>query len=295
MDGGEAFRSLRERVMGQRGVIMVIGGHDTGKTTLAKLLVRDALGRGHTVGFVDGDVGVPSVGPPACVSLKLIASMVSLERIREPDEIRFVGSTTPAGVVLPHVVATGALVDIARESSDVVIVDTTSVVAGVVGETLKYYLAEVCAPDLVIALERGSEMEPIIAMLRRFQAARVAVATADVDELPPSPVERRESLRAAFAEELREPQQRWRVHSGVFAPTLPEGFEPERLQGIVVGVQDGTGRCLGLGVLEHSAGILSVATSHGEEMEGLRLASLRIDVSTFETERVRLRELIFGI
>ncbi len=85
------------------------------------------------------------------------------------------------------------------------------------------------------------------------------------------------------------------MSSNVFAPTLPEGFELDRLGGMLVGIQDGTGRCLGLGVLEHEDHVLRVATHHGEPMEGLRLGSLRIDLKTFETTRVRLRQLIFGV
>ena len=36
-------------------------------------------------------------------------------------------------------------------------------------------------------------------------------------------------------------------------------------------------------------------TNGGEEMRGLRLGSLRIDPDTFETNRVRLREVMFGL
>jgi polynucleotide 5'-kinase involved in rRNA processing len=64
---------------------------------------------------------------------------------------------------------------------------------------------------------------------------------------------------------------------------------------MLVGVQDDRGRCLGLGGLEHSDGVIRVATSYGDEMRGLRLGSMRIDLDTFETSRVRLRQLIFGI
>ena len=59
------------------------------------------------------------------------------------------------------------------------------------------------------------------------------------------------------------------------------GFDPARLDHMLVGVQDGTGRCLGLGVLEEMDGTISVATRHGDDMEGLRLGSMRVDPETF--------------
>jgi polynucleotide 5'-kinase involved in rRNA processing len=291
----DLFRSLRERVMGQRGVIMLIGAQDTGKTTLAKLLTRDALGRGNTVAFVDADVGGSTVGPLACAGLKFIKSAVALESLGAADEIRFVGSTSPQGVVLQHVVAAAALVEIARNQADVVILDTTSVVAGVVGQTLKYHLMELCAPALVIALQRGGELEPIIGMLRRFLSARVAVTTPASDLPVPSPLDRSNARREALAAEFGGDVQRWKVQSTVFAPTLPEGFDHAKLHGMLVGIQDGTGRCLGLGALEEVDGALYVATAHGEQMQGLRLGSIRIDLDTYETQPVRLRQLIFGV
>lgn len=291
----DMFLSLRERVMGQRGVIMLIGAADTGKTSLGKLLVKDALGRGTTAAFVDADVGDSTVGPLACAGLKFVKSAAMLEALSQPDGLRFVGSTTPTGVVLQHVVAATALVDIARRDADVVILDTTSVVAGVRGQTLKYHLMELCAPSLVIALQRGGELEPIVGMLRRFLSARVAVTAPDQTLLPPSPLARRAAQREAFAAEFGPNLQRWKVQSSVFAPTLPEGFDNTKLHGMLVGIQDGTGGCLGLGALLADGASLSVVTRHGDKMEGLRLGSMRIDLETFETEPVRLRQLMFGI
>lgn len=71
--------------------------------------------------------------------------------------------------------------------------------------------------------------------------------------------------------------------------------DAESLDGMLVGVQDERGRCLGLGVLEHADGTVKVATRYGDEMRGLRLGSIRVDLKTFATSRVRLRELIFGV
>ena len=106
----------------------------------------------------------------------------------------------------------------------------------------------------------------------------------------------RQDLRAeALHANLGDDPPRWRVQTTVFAPTLPDGFDVSRLEGMLVGVQDERGRCLGLGVLEHVDGAVKVATRYGDEMRGLRLGSIRVDLDTFATSRVRLRELIFGV
>ena len=218
-----------------------------------------------------------------------------LERFADPDDLRFVGAVEPNGVVLPHVVAVAALVDVARTRAELIVVDTTNVVSGVVGQTLKYHITELIKPAMIIALSRGSELDPVIGMLRRFLSVRVAEVDPLEEIIPQSPVERQLAGAAAFHKDLGDDPVRWRVQTTVFAPTLPAGFDLARLDGMLVGVQDEHGRCLGLGVLEHTDGAVRVATRHGEQMRGLRLGSIRVDLETFATSRVRLRELIFGI
>lgn len=292
---GRAYAALRERLADVTGVVMLIGASETGKTTLAKLLVLDAIDAGRSVAYVDGDVASTVAGPPGCVGLKYVESAADLDSRVPSAEMRFVGSISPQGVVLPHVVAVASLVDIARPRADVVILDTSSVVGGVVGQTLKYHLWELAQPALGVALQRGEELEPIIGMLRRFLSAKIATVEPPSDTPPPSPTERHAKQADAFRDAMAAPLQRWRVQTTVFAPTLPEEFDLDRLDGMLVGVQDDQGRCLGLGVVESAGGVLRVATHHGEAMRGLRLGSLRVDLETFDTQRVRLRQLIFGI
>jgi polynucleotide 5'-kinase involved in rRNA processing len=292
---GRAYAALRERLADVSGVVMLIGAAETGKTTLAKLFVVDALDAGRAVAFVDGDVASTVAGPPGCVGVKYVVEPSDLDASVAPAEMRFVGATSPQGVVLPHVVAVASLAEAARSRSDLVVVDTSSVVGGVVGQTLKYHLWELTQPVLGVALQRGEELEPIIGMLRRFLSAKITAVEPPSDAPLPSPVERRVRQSDAFRLALGAPLQRWRVQTTVFAPTLPEEFDLDRLDGMLVGVQDDQGRCLGLGVVESTGGVLRVATRHGEEMRGLRLGSMRVDLETFDTQRVRLRQLIFGI
>lgn len=291
----ESYGALRERVTGLDGVVMVIGDAGTGKTTLARMLLRDAVEHGRTVAYVDGDVAAATVGPVGCVGLKVVKSLVDCETLVVPDELRFVGAVEPNGVVLPHVVAVTALIDIAKEKVDLVICDTTGVVTGVVGQTLKYHLVELAQPALVIAIRRGAELDPVIGMLRRFLSTRVAEVEPPDDLVAGSPLDRQDIRAEALHRNLGDDPPRWRVQTTVFAPTLPDGFDVSRLDGMLVGVQDERGRCLGLGVLEHVGGTVKVATRYGDEMRGLRLGSIRVDLDTFATSRVRLRELIFGV
>lgn len=274
---------------------MLIGGLDTGKTTVAIDAIRFALASGHTPVLVDADIGISTVGPPACVGLKVIRSESDLESLEEPDGLHFVGAITAAKLVLQQVVATAVMVEHARNLGDVIIVDTTAVASGVSGETLKYHKAELCRPDRVIALQRGEEMEPVVGMLRRFLDLDVITAPTDPGLTPLGPDERAHKRTVSFANALQPPLERWKVRPTVFAPTLPVGLNLGRLDSVLVGVQDATGGCLGLGILNVEDETLRVVTNVGEGMTGLRLGSLRLDPDSFEGTAISLRELMFGI
>lgn len=283
------------REVSRADVAMLMGGVDTGKTTLGLLSARMALAEGRTVGFVDADVGNTTVGPPACVGLKILRSLDDLETISIPDYLHFVGTITPSRLVLQQVVATTAMTDVAKEMTDLVIVDTTAVASGVSGESLKYHKTELCRPDKVVVLQRGGEMEPIVGMLRRFLGVEVLVAPSDPNVMPVSPDERAARRQAAFRRALTPPLGRWKVRPTVFAPTLPVGLNLDRLQSVLVGVQNETGGCLGVGVLDHDSEGLRVATAVGEGMKGLRLGSMRLDLDSMDIQLLSLRDVMFGV
>lgn len=277
-------------------VVMLLGALDTGKTTMARRITERALEQGRVVGMVDADVDNSTVGPPTCVGLRVVRDLADLDSITAADALHFVGTLSPSRLVLQQVIATASMVERAKEAgADLVIIDTTATVSGVAGETLKYHKMELCRPERVVALQRGSEMEPIVGMLNRFFSIDIEVLPAEPEVTVRSPDERAarraEGLAAAFAG----PLERWRVRPTVFAPTLPTGLDLERLDQLLVGVHDGSGHCLGLGRLEYEEGAVRVLTNVGEGMKGLRLGSVRIDLENFETRPVSLREVMFGI
>lgn len=280
----------------RRGTVMLLGAPDTGKTSFARRLIQAGLAAGRTVAFIDGDPDQSTTGPPTCTGLKLIHSQADLDDLATADRLHFVGSIGADGVVLQQVVATAALADAAREAeADLVVIDTTGSISGIVGQTLKYHTMELVRPDVVVGLQRGAELEPVIGMLRRFFSADVETAPVDPEVRPASPDARRAHRAKRLAEAFAEPLQRWRVRETVFAPTLPAGLDPAKLHHVLVGLQDGDGRCLGLGLLEHSDDALRVMTNSGDDMRGLRLGSVTMDPDTFDLQRFRLRELMFGV
>lgn len=289
------INSAAEKLAAAPGVIMLIGGLDTGKTHLATKILRRAARSGMRSALVDADVSHTTVGPPACAGLKFVNSDSDVDHLEVPDRLHFVGTSDPSALVLQQVVAAATLTDVARRTADLVVVDTSGAVAGVIGESLKYHEMELCRPDRVTAIQRGTELEPLIGMLKRFFDVELTQLEVDPGLIPASPDDRAADRAREYKEAFAPPLEKWRVRPTVFAPTLPTGLELIRLDGVLVGIQDGQGRCVGLGRLEYEEGALRVLTSRGEGMQGLRLGSMRIDLDSFSTKPVNLREVMFGL
>lgn len=285
-----------EQAVARRGVTLLVGGLDSGKTTLARRIARGGIQGGMTVGFLDADVGQSTVGPPTTVGLRLCRTEADLEHesLARADVLAFVGSTSPQGHLLPLVVGTRLLLDRARaEGADLVVVDTTGLVSGVYGQLLKGHKVQLLQPDLVIGLERGDELKPLMGVIRRFSAAAVLSLRVHPDVVPTSveqrALNREESMRRYFAG----PLQRWRIKPTVFMPTLPDLFDLSNLDRLLVGLSDGKGGCIGIGYLEYveEGGGLRLISPVAEGPKALILGSVRLE-EDFRARRVDLRNLL---
>lgn len=293
MDWSQSY----ERLIESPGVVFMLGDIDTGKTTFALELARRALEAGIPTALVDADVVQSTVGPPTTVGLRFCSEATSLTReaLRAADALGFVGSLSPKGYLLPLVTNTAKLVQRAREAgSRLIIVDTTSLVSGIYGQTLKYFKMDLVRPDFLVAMERGGELEPVVGIAQRFTPAE-AIELQVPDETVTRTVDERIAFREEqFAAYFATGASRWRVKPTVFMPTLPPDFDLALLDGIVVGMEDGKGACVGIGVLEYEASedILRMVSPVSEGVRGLRLGSVRIDIDGRSRGPVDLRHLL---
>lgn len=288
-------QAVRQAVV-KRGVTLLVGGLDSGKTTLARRIARAGIQAGMVVGVLDADVGQSTVGPPTTVGLRICRQQLDLEHdsLALADVLHFVGSTSPQGHLLPLVVGTRVLLDRARaEGCDMAVVDTTGLVSGVYGQLLKGYKVQLLQPDLVLGIERGSELAPVLGVIRRFSAAEVEALKVHPDVIPTSveqrALNRQESMKRYFAG----PLQRWRIKPTVFMPTLPDLFDLSVLDRILVGLSDGKGGTLGVGFLEHvpEDGGLRLVSPAAEGPKALVLGSVRLEAD-YRGRRVDLRNLL---
>lgn len=258
--------------------ILVIGESAVGKSSFCRYLTGVLLARQAEVAFIDADIGQSNLGPPAAVTLGYPTLPVDLSAV-SPVAYYFVGSTGPIGRFLPLVIGTASL---ARETRGAfVVIDTTGLVHES-GRVLKNYKIEAIRPDVIVTVERRSELAPIRTSNRHvpiitIEPSRKARGKDDYERIEM----RRQSYARHFAGakllELRieslvfqrtllfvgEPiELEGAVHAErssegtliVGAPVapppdskvLPAGFERNLLSGIAAA----TGHCLGLGIIE---------------------------------------------
>jgi polynucleotide 5'-kinase involved in rRNA processing len=289
---------LIEKLIASRGTIALLGGIDTGKTSFGLSLAETARKRGISVGYVDADVGQSTIGPPTCVGLKLCDGLSKVEAVtvRDADELGFVGSYSPEGHLLELVASTARLVAHARDAGcELVIVDTSALISGVYAEILKYHKLDLIRPHSVVGFQRGEELDPILGVLNRFFPVEVTALRVEGEIVERSAEERLMEREKNFASYFTPPLYRWRVKPTVFMPTLAPDADLKRLNGLVVGLEDGAGRCRGIGLLEYEeeGSLLRMVSSVRAGAKGLRLGSVRLTIEGRTLGRFAAQEL-FG-
>lgn len=289
----DAFENLIGRVVERGGMTVTLGGMDTGKTTFCTMCAAVALRVGASVAILDADVGQSTIGPPTTIGLKFLASEADLEpeALARADSLYFVGSTSPQGHLLPMVVGAAKLAQEAREAgAHLILVDTTGLIGGTLGQVLKFHKLEILRPQWVVGFQRGEELEPILGAARRALPAEVESLPVHPDVHPTSVDERNARRQARLKAVFEPPLHRWKVKPSVFIPAIPPDVDHAQLDGLIVGMEDGKGVCLGLGILEFREGSLRMISNVAEGAKALRLGAVRV-TSDFNTSRVDLREL----
>ena len=288
---------LVDRAARHAHTVVFLGGLDAGKSTLARATAAFGLRVGRSVAYIDADVAEKTVGPPTTVGMKHIrnADDLTLEALSRADALGFVGSTRPQDDLVALIGALQRLSDRARtEGADLVVVDTGGEISGIAGELLKYYMVDVLEPDLVAGLQRGQELEPIFGIVERFFGTEIVRASVHPDVVLTSVEERMTAHEKAMGRYFQGEQQRFRIKPTVFVPTLPPLSDLESLDRLLVGLSDGAGGFIGLGLLGFvpQDGGLRLTTPVAEPPKALRLGSVRLE-DTYRAKRVDLRSL-FG-
>jgi polynucleotide 5'-hydroxyl-kinase GRC3/NOL9 len=289
----DAYDSVVARIVERGGTAVALGGLDSGKSTFCRMCAAVGVRLGRKVAYLDTDIGQSTVGPPATIGLKFLSAPEDLEpeALARADALYFVGATSPQGHMLPMVVGAAKLAEMARAAgADLVMVDTTGFIGGTSAQVLKFHKVEALKAGHVIGFQRGGELEPILGGIRRALPPEVELLAADPRILPTTVEERSARRQARMRACFVAPVHRWKVKPSVLVPAIPPDLDLSLLDGLLVGMEDGKGTCIGLGILECKEEGLRMISTLAEGAKALRLGAVRV-APDFHTTSVDLRDI----
>jgi polynucleotide 5'-hydroxyl-kinase GRC3/NOL9 len=199
---------------------------------------------------------------------------------------RFTGSTTPRNHLLPFLISVGRLVEVARSRKvRTIVYDTTGLVdPNHGGVSLKLAKIDLLHPEVLIAIRRRDELEPLLAPLRRSARTRIVELDASPALQPRNMATRQRHRARRFAQHFAGAAL-LQVDISRFA-VFPDDFpEPNQL----LAFEDAAGFTVALGIATrndktaNTASILTPIRSLSA-VDAIRLAHMTVDPVTFRDQ-----------
>jgi polynucleotide 5'-hydroxyl-kinase GRC3/NOL9 len=250
----DAWPRLFEEIAASPGCVFMLGAPDTGKSTLSHFLCAQSIRKGLRTAYIDGDLGQSVCSPPTTIGMVLPTEPPLRMEAVGWDSLYFIGALSPADHLLPTAVGVERLTHKALEAgAQMVVVDTTGLVAGELGFALKFYKIELLSPRHICAIQRGKEVEHILKGVRGRRDMQVHLLAPSPGVRARSPEDRRAYRKRRFAEYFSGSSLRTISLDAVqlirpeppFPPT--EGLA-KRLQGTILGLIDEEYLTSGLGI-----------------------------------------------
>jgi len=189
-------QQLLSKDLFKKGICLILGASDTGKTTLAEALTR-CLTKSKRIGVIDADIGQSHIGPPTTVGWALVENQkVDFSQLTA-GAISFVGDVTPVGHLLQLTSAIAQCVRHLSPLTEFIIIDTPGLIAGPAAAALWWTVQQILKPNLILAVQKNDELSSILVGLRSLDSNL---------ELIKSPPEIR----------IKSPQQRQRYRQNQF-------------------------------------------------------------------------------
>jgi polynucleotide 5'-hydroxyl-kinase GRC3/NOL9 len=151
----------------QKGICLILGASDTGKTTLAEALAKHTA-KNQPIGIIDADIGQSHIGPPATVGWGIVDKpQVDFSQLAVGG-ISFVGDITPVGHLLQLTAAIVQCLQQISKLTELIIIDTPGFVRGPTAAALWWTVQRILQPELILAVQRDDELRCILDGLQSF-------------------------------------------------------------------------------------------------------------------------------
>ncbi|MEM2009575.1 MAG: Clp1/GlmU family protein [Thermosphaera sp.] len=161
------YRLCQEIAGKLSGVVMLVGGTDSGKSSFATLLSNHLIKAGKEPAVLDADVGQSNIGPPAFISIGKVREPVLWIGEVKPEAMRFIGDVKPHVNTWKIIYGSKELVNRYQPGGGrVVIVDTDGWVKDEKGLRYKLAFASTLKPDILIVF--GGDIAPYFRRLEKL-------------------------------------------------------------------------------------------------------------------------------
>jgi polynucleotide 5'-kinase involved in rRNA processing len=158
------WRESAEEIACHGGPALVVGAPGSGKTTFCLYLAARFCRSGSRVVFIDADPGQPFIGPPAVISLTTYTDATDLLKRKHPMIMSFIGNTSPVGRLLEMISGLQKLYALAQTlEPGLILINTCGLVNGGAARELKFHEIDMLSPRSVVALQKGTEVEHLLA------------------------------------------------------------------------------------------------------------------------------------
>jgi len=173
--------------MEKPATILILGGIDGGKSVFANYLLNLALKKGLKTVLIDTDLGQSEIGAPTTISMtSLRKPLPYLNKARMTTGF-FVGSTSPERLTHRVLIGLKMLYEEAlKQDNELIIINTDGWIEGEKAVEYKVSMVLLVKPNVIVAIERESELEPIVGAFDYNPLINLI-------RLPPLPAARRRS------------------------------------------------------------------------------------------------------
>jgi len=294
----EGWTDVLNALEKERGLALLLGATDTGKSTLAKYLIPELCRRGVRTALVDADIGQSLLGPPTTIGLSVFESPPDWEG-NFPSEIFFVGSTTPEGHFPLHLKGIKRMVDRALFwGAEIILVDTTGFTQGDTGKELKARKVDLLCPRFLVAIQRAEEIDHILTLYGENPELMI-FRLKPSDHVKSRSREERRAYRAKKFQEYFKNSKPHKLTLGTVQLSgevidangfsIPEDWALS-IKGLLLGLLDSYEDTVALGLIEDyeegdSAIQISTPAKNIQQVKTLRFSSLRLNAS-YEDDRI---------
>lgn len=288
----EVVQKILGLAKNQNMVVMVVGGTDVGKTSFTIFLINKAIKESLRVNVVDADIGQSDVGPPTTIGVLEPKNYVYDFFCETPNQIVFIGSTTPSNVQTKMVEKTSSLCLSSKQKFKLTVLNTDGWINGEEAQNYKVNMAKNSGVDVAIVFQPSNGPIGLVDKLKENSL--------NVLEIDPSPLVKKRSR-----EERR--KLRWQSYQKYMrnstVRTIPMekvkilGLENDWKKDLVTGLYDSNMNFLGLGILKDvnlTRKIIRVLTPVRVRIGKIEVGQtvVEIDLKTVKSEKQKLNTIL---